>query len=91
MSRSSWKGPYVDEKLIKKVNIAKKKDASYEIKTWSRRSTIIPSFVGVTIKVHNGKGFVPVFVDDNKLGHLLGEFAPTRTFKGHSGDKKAKK
>jgi small subunit ribosomal protein S19 len=83
MSRSSYKGPYVDEKLFKKIedmNKARKKEV---IKTWSRRSTITPEFVGHTLTVHNGRKFVPVYVTENMVGHKLGEFALTRYFKGH--------
>jgi len=83
MSRSSYKGPFVDEKLLKKIedmNKARKKEV---IKTWSRRSTITPEFVGHTLTVHNGRKFVPVFVTENMVGHKLGEFALTRYFKGH--------
>ena len=90
MTRSSWKGPFCEESLIQKI-LKAKKDPSFKIKTYSRSSMIMPIFVGHTIDVHNGRGFVPVYVDDQKVGHLLGEFSPTRTFRGHSGDKKAKK
>lgn len=87
MSRSLKKGPYIDFKLEKKVtnmNEAKKKSV---IKTWSRRSMIAPEFVGHTLAVHNGNKFIPVYVTENMVGHKLGEFAPTRTFRGHSGNK----
>lgn len=83
MSRSSYKGPYTDEKLLKKIeklNAARKKEP---IKTWSRRSTITPEFVGHTVTVHNGRRFIPVYVTENMVGHKLGEFALTRYFKGH--------
>lgn len=90
MPRSVKKGPYVDPKLLKKAEEARKTDSRKVIKTWSRRSTIIPEFVGLTFAVHNGKKFIPVFVTENMVGHKLGEFAPTRTFFGHAGAKKAK-
>ncbi len=84
MSRSAKKGVYVDEKLLKKVKVARDKKDRRPIKTWSRRSTITPEFVGVTLAVHNGKIFNNVFVTENMVGHKLGEFSPTRTFKKHS-------
>lgn len=90
MPRSLKKGPYIDSKLFKKVVTAQESRSSKVIKTWSRRSTIMPEMVGVTLAVHNGKKFVPVFVTENMVGHKLGEFSPTRTFHGHSGDKKTK-
>ena len=86
MGRSVKKGPYADEYLFKKADQAKKDRKP--IKTWSRRSTIFPEFVGLTFMVHNGKSFIPVHVNENMVGHKLGEFSPTRTFKGHSGDRK---
>ena len=89
MSRSVWKGPYFDVTLFKKVKKSKEENSKSPIKTWSRRSTIIPDFVGVTLSVYNGKSFIPVFVTEDMVGHKLGEFSPTRVFKGHSGDKKA--
>ena len=89
MSRSIWKGPYFDVTLFKKVRKSKEESSKSPIKTWSRRSTIIPDFVGVTISVYNGKSFIPVYVTEDMVGHKLGEFSPTRVFKGHSGDKKA--
>ena len=89
MARSVWKGPYFDITLYKKVKKSKEKNSKSPIKTWSRRSTIIPDFVGVTLSVYNGKSFIPVFVTEDMVGHKLGEFSPTRVFKGHSGDKKA--
>ena len=89
MSRSVWKGPYFDVTLFKKVKKSKDESSKSPIKTWSRRSTIIPDFVGVTISVYNGKSFIPVYVTEDMVGHKLGEFSPTRVFKGHSGDKKA--
>lgn len=90
MARSSKKGPFVDDHLMKKVETAVSTGDKKVIKTWSRRSTILPEFVGLTFAVHNGKKFIPVYVTENMVGHKLGEFAPTRTFHGHSGDKKAK-
>ncbi len=89
MARSIKKGPFYDEFLIKKAE--QSKQDKKPIKTWSRRSTIIPEFVGLTFAVHNGKKFVPVYVTENMVGHKLGEFAPTRTYTGHAGDKKGKK
>ena len=90
MPRSIKKGPYIDEKLEMKVRHAQDTRSSKVIKTWSRRSTIIPEMVGLTLAVHNGKKFVPVFVSENMVGHKLGEFSPTRTFYGHAGGKKSK-
>tara|TARA_E500000081_G_C6025780_1_gene302282 strand:+ start:14 stop:298 length:285 start_codon:yes stop_codon:yes gene_type:complete len=89
MARSVWKGPYFDITLYKKIKKSKEENSKSPIKTWSRRSTIIPDFVGVTLSVYNGKSFIPVFVTEDMVGHKLGEFSPTRVFKGHSGDKKA--
>ena len=89
MTRSIWKGPYFDITLYKKVKKSKDENSKSPIKTWSRRSTIIPDFVGVTLSVYNGKNFIPVYVTEDMVGHKLGEFSPTRVFKGHSGDKKA--
>ncbi len=89
MARSIKKGPFVDKHLGKKVEEANKTNKKSVIKTWSRRSTILPDFVGHTFAVHNGKKFVPVFVTENMVGHKLCEFAPTRTFSGHSAEKKA--
>ena len=89
MGRSVWKGPYFDVTLFKKVKKSKEESSKSPIKTWSRRSTIIPDFVGVTISVYNGKSFIPVYVTEDMVGHKLGEFSPTRVFKSHSGDKKA--
>ena len=91
MARSIKKGPFVDLHLIKKVESAQKTNDKRPIKTWSRRSTILPDFVGLTIAVHNGKQHVPVYVTENMVGHKLGEFAPTRTFQGHSAEKKVAK
>ena len=89
MARSVWKGPYFDITLFKKVKKSREEKSKSHIKTWSRRSTVIPDFVGVTISVYNGKSFIPVYVTEDMVGHKLGEFSPTRVFKGHSGDKKA--
>jgi len=89
MARSIKKGPFVDSHLMKKVEDMQRQKSKKVLKTWSRRSTIIPTMVGLTFAVHNGKKFVPVFVNENMVGHKLGEFSPTRTFHGHSGDRKA--
>jgi small subunit ribosomal protein S19 len=89
MSRSLKKGPFVDLHLARKVDVAREKNDRRPIKTWSRRSIVLPEMVGLTIAVHNGRQHVPVLVTENMVGHKLGEFAPTRTFRGHSGDKKA--
>jgi small subunit ribosomal protein S19 len=91
MSRSLKKGPFVDGHLIKKVETARASNDKRPIKTWSRRSTVLPDFIGLTIAVHNGKQHIPVFVTENMVGHKLGEFSLTRTFKGHTAGKKAKK
>lgn len=88
MSRSLKKGPFVDGHLLKKVEAAQATKDKKPIKTWSRRSTIVPDFIGLTIAVHNGKQHVPVYVTEQMVGHKLGEFALTRTFKGHAADKK---
>ena len=88
MSRSIKKGPYVDSKLIKKIEKMNKNGKKNVIKTWSRRSMITPDFVGHTFAVHNGNKFIPVFINENMVGHKLGEFSPTRTFRLHSGDRK---
>lgn len=90
MPRSLKKGPFVDASLFKKIMVAQENQSKKVIKTWSRRSTILPEMVGLTIAVHNGKKFVPVFVTENMVGHKLGEFSPTRTYYGHAADKKAK-
>ncbi|MEQ9321985.1 MAG: 30S ribosomal protein S19 [Polyangiaceae bacterium] len=90
MPRSVKKGPFVDGHLMAKIDHAVESGDKKAIKTWSRRSTIIPEAVGLTFAVHNGRKFVPVFVTENMVGHKLGEFAPTRTFHGHAGDRKAK-
>ncbi len=89
MPRSLKKGPFVDVKLMKKVQLMMDSGEKKIIKTWSRRSTIIPDFIGFTFAVHNGKKFIPVYVTENMIGHKLGEFSPTRTFRGHSGSAKA--
>ncbi len=91
MARSIKKGPFVDAHLLKKVEAARGGADKRPIKTWSRRSTVTPEFVGLTIAIHNGKQHIPVYVSENMVGHKLGEFALTRTFKGHSADKKAAK
>jgi len=90
MPRSLKKGPFIDTDLVRKVQIAQESRSNRVIKTWSRRSTIIPEMVGLTLAVHNGKKFIPVFVTENMVGHKLGEFSPTRTFYGHAGGKKSK-
>jgi small subunit ribosomal protein S19 len=90
MARSLKKGPFIDYHLEEKIERMEKTGKKTIIKTWSRRSTISPRFVGHNFAVHNGKNFMPVFVTENMVGHKLGEFAPTRTFRGHSGDRKAK-
>ena len=90
MARSLWKGPFVDGYLLKKAEAARGAGRNQAVKTWSRRSTILPQFVGLTFQVHNGNKFIPVLVSEDMVGHKLGEFAPTRTFHSHSaGDKKA--
>jgi small subunit ribosomal protein S19 len=91
MARSIKKGPFVDDHLVKKVDVARASNDKRPIKTWSRRSTVLPDFIGLTIAVHNGKQHIPVYVSENMVGHKLGEFAHTRTFKGHAAGKKAKK
>lgn len=91
MPRSLRKGPFVEDHLLKKVQVAIKTRVKKPIKTWSRRSMILPDMVGLTIAVHNGKQHIPILITENMVGHKLGEFAPTRTFKGHSGDRTAKK
>ena len=90
MSRSLKKPPFVHYKLMQRVEEAQESQKKSVIKTWSRSSTITPDFVGLTIAVHNGNKFIPVYVTENMVGHKLGEFSPTRTFKGHSGDRKSK-
>ncbi len=91
MARSIKKGPFVDTHLLKKVDAARATNDKRPVKTWSRRSTVLPEFVGLTIAVHNGKQHIPVYISENMVGHKLGEFSLTRTFKGHAADKKAKK
>lgn len=90
MARSIKKGPFIEQKLMKRVLDAQKNKAKKVIKTWSRRSTIIPEMVGLTFAIHQGKKFIPLFVSENMVGHKMGEFAPTRTFHVHSGDRKVK-
>ena len=87
MSRSTKKGPFVDEPLLEKITSLNSSGEKRVVKTWSRRSTILPDMVGHTLAVHNGKKFIPVYISENMVGHKLGEFSPTRTFKGHSGGK----
>lgn len=91
MPRSVKKGPFVDDHVMKKVEAMNRAGDRKVIKTWSRRSTILPEFVGHTFAVHNGRKFIPVFITENMVGHKLGEFAPTRTFYGHAADRKAKR
>ncbi|MCK4608638.1 MAG: 30S ribosomal protein S19 [Gammaproteobacteria bacterium] len=91
MPRSIKKGPFVDHHLIQKVDNAVKTNSKKPIKTWSRRSMVLPEMVGLTLAIHNGKAHVPVYISENMVGHKLGEFALTRTFRSHSGDRKAKK
>ena len=85
MARSTKKGPFVDDHLLKKVMKAKEEKSNKPIKTWSRRSTITPDMIGLTLNVHNGRNFIPVYITENHIGYKLGEFAPTRTFRGHKG------
>ena len=89
MARSTKKGPFIDDHLLKKIDNAIQKNDKKVIKTWSRRSTVLPETVGLTFAVHNGKKFVPVYITENMIGHKLGEFAPTRTFQGHAEKKAA--
>lgn len=89
MARSIKKGPFVDANLLKKVETVRATNDKRPVKTWSRRSTVIPEFVGLTIAVHNGRQHIPVYISENMVGHKLGEFSLTRTFKGHAADKKA--
>ena len=91
MARSVWKGPFIEKSLLKKIEVARASGKNTVIKTWSRRSTILPNMIGLTFGVHNGRKFIPVIVSDQMIGHKLGEFAPTRTYYGHGADKKAKK
>jgi small subunit ribosomal protein S19 len=90
MPRSLKKGPFIDAKLLKKVIASQETRSSRVIKTWSRRSTIVPEMVGITLAVHNGRKFVPVFITEDMVGHKLGEFSPTRTYYGHASDKRSK-
>ncbi|MDY0131174.1 MAG: 30S ribosomal protein S19 [Desulforegulaceae bacterium] len=90
MPRSLKKGPFVDNSLFKKILTAQETQNKKVIKTWSRRSTILPEMVGLTLAVHNGKKFIPVFITENMVGHKLGEFSPTRTYYGHAADRKSK-
>ena len=90
MARAVWKGPFVEESLMKKVDKYKTDPKKIPIKTWSRKSTIIPDFVGVSFLIYNGKKFIPITVSEDMVGHKLGEFSPTRTFRMHSGDRKKK-
>ena len=91
MSPSVWKGPFVDLYLLKKAETAQDASKAAPIKTWSRRSTILPQFVGLTFSVYNGRKFIPVSVNEDMVGHKLGEFSPTRSFPGHAADKKGKR
>ncbi len=91
MTRSVWKGPFVDGYLLKKADAARESGRSQVIRTWSRRSTILPQFVGLTFGVHNGKKHIPVLVTEDMVGHKFGEFSPTRTYYGHAADKKSKR
>jgi small subunit ribosomal protein S19 len=90
MPRSLKKGPFIEPQLLQKVMIAQESMSNRVIKTWSRRSTVVPEMVGITLAVHNGRKFIPVFVTEDMVGHKLGEFSPTRTFYGHAGDRKSK-
>jgi len=90
MARAVWKGPFVEESLMKKVDKYKTDPKKIPIKTWSRKSTILPDFVGVSFLIYNGKKFIPITVSEDMVGHKLGEFAPTRTYRGHGSDKKKK-
>ena len=91
MARSVWKGPFVDGYLLKKADAVRESGRNDVIRTWSRRSTILPQFVGLTFAVHNGQKFIPVLVNENMVGHKFGEFSPTRTYYGHAADKKSKR
>ncbi len=91
MARSVWKGPFVDGYLLKKASVSRASGRKEVIKTWSRRSTILPQFVGLTFGVYNGRKFMPVLVTEDMIGHKFGEFSPTRTYIGHSADKRAKR
>lgn len=89
MPRSIYKGPFIDHHLMAKVEKAQSEGSKKPIKTWSRRSMVLPDFIGLTIAVHNGRQHVPILINENMVGHKLGEFVPTRTFRGHTGDKKS--
>ena len=91
MARSVNKGPFIDPSVRKKVRVARESGSNKVIKTWSRRSTIVPDMIGLTFAVHNGRQFIPVYITEQMIGHKLGEFAPTRTFRGHAADRKAKR
>jgi small subunit ribosomal protein S19 len=91
MARSVWKGPFVDGYMLKKAEAVRESGRNDVIRTWSRRSTILPQFVGLTFGVHNGRKFIPVMVNENMVGHKFGEFSPTRTYYGHTADKKSKR
>ncbi len=91
MARSVWKGPFVEAYLLKKAEATTQSGKKTGIKTWSRRSTILPQFIGLNFEVHNGHKFIPVYVTEEMVGHKFGEFAPTRSFPGHAADKKAKR
>ncbi len=91
MPRSVKKGPYVEAKLFQKVRMAQESQSNRVIKTWSRRSMIVPEMVGITMAVHNGRRFIPIFISEDMVGHKLGEFAPTRTYYGHAADKRARR
>ena len=91
MARSAWKGPFVDPHLLKKAELVREKGSKEVIKTWSRRSTILPQFVGLTFGVYNGRKHIPVMVSEEMIGQKLGEYSPTRTYYGHASDKKAKR
>ena len=91
MARSVWKGPFVDGYLLKKAEVTRASGRKQVIRTWSRRSTILPQFVGLTFGVYNGRKFIPVLVTENMVGHKLGEFSPTRTYHGHVADKRSKR
>ena len=90
MPRSVKKGPYIEPKLFRKVLMAQEAQSNRVVKTWSRRSTVIPEMVGITLAVHNGRRFIPIFISEDMVGHKLGEFSPTRTYYGHTGDKKSR-
>ncbi len=90
MPRSLKKGPFIDSKLLKKVRIAQETRSNRVVRTWSRRSTVVPEMVGITLAVHNGRKFIPVFISEDMVGHKLGEFSPTRTYYGHAADKKSR-